>query len=132
MKELQTAIMTKFSEGSSFYTGIGGRLYFKKTPTATSTFPYCVYHFVSDVNDYQFREEFDYVVVQFSIYSEQVSSSEIGDLFTYAKALWDWCTLTVSNYTFLKMERVYASHADWIPEEECWQTVVQYRITLES
>lgn len=137
MKELQSAIVTKFNaltggNHNTFYTGIGSRLYFRKAPNVEVTFPYCIFYFGSDVNDYQFIEEFDNVVVQFSIFSNTSSSSELGDLLTYAKSLFDWCTLTVSNYTFLKMERIYANHGDWIAEEEIWQTVIQYRILLES
>jgi len=137
MIELQTAIVTKFNEltggnHNTFYTGIGGRMYFRRIPNTEPTFPYCIFYFGSNVNDYQFTEEFDNVVVQFSIFSNTSSSSELGNLFTYAKTLFDWSRLTVSNYTFLKMERIYASHGDWIPEEEVWQTVIQYRILLES
>jgi hypothetical protein len=132
MRELQSAIMTKFNEvpHNTFYNAVSGRLYFTFAPQNT-VFPYSTFHIISDVYDYQFIEKFDNVVIQFSCYSNETSSSEIGYMYNYLKSLFDWCLLTVTDYTFLKMERIYST-VDWIQEELCWQYVVQYRILLET
>lgn len=137
MIELQAAIVNLFSSTSgspavhnSFYTAIGGRLYFKVAPQDTS-YPYSTFHIGPEVYDYMFKENFDNVIVQFNIYSTQKSSVEVGNATRYLKSLFDWCKLVVSDFTFLKMERIYST-IDWFQEEDYWQSVVQYRILLES
>ena len=138
MKELQAAILGKFSALSgnpavhnSLYLSLGGKLFYSKAKQ-NSTLPYGVFYFQPIVHDYLFIEEFDYVIVQFSLFDENESVSNIGDMENYLKTLFDWCTLTVSNYTFLKMERVLIRPAEWLPEDSVWQSVIQYRVSLES
>jgi len=115
---------------NDFATSIGNRFYFSRAPQNT-VFPYCVYYLVTENYDYTFTEDMEEIVVQFSIFSEESSTSEIGTIYGYLRDRFDWCTLAIGGYTFLKMEREFA-HRTWLPDEEVWSYVVQYRILIEK
>jgi len=135
MKALQTAIYTKVTAlvgglHNSFYNDITGRFYYGYAPQ-DATFPYCIYHIVNTNYDFMFVEEFEDVIVQFNICSQSPSSSEIGTILSDLQSLFDWCTLTITGYTSVSVERIFSS-ADWYDEEGVWEMIVQYRILLKK
>ena len=131
MKALTTAIYAK-AAGSAFETAIGGRLYKGRAPEG-ATYPYAVYLLVSDVPDPTFTEQLEDVVIQFSLFSNASSSSEVEDIYTALKALYDDCTLTITGETLLYMTR---QNATLTPEEhttqagtvEVWHYAVDYSL----
>ena len=117
MKNLATAITTKFTAApggvhNSFYTDIGGRFYRGRAPARTQ-YPYAVYLLpISDVPEKTFTEDYENVLIQFSLFSDSSSSSEVEDMFTYLKALYDECSLTITGSTLVWMKRGNATLAD--------------------
>ena len=104
MKNLSTALFTKFT-GSAFSTSIGGRLY-KVGAKQNPTWPYAVYFVVTDSPADTFTDRIEDVLIQFSVFSNDPSStSEIEDIVTNLKALYDNCSLTISGNTMIEMQR---------------------------
>jgi hypothetical protein len=98
-----TGIATKFS-GSAFSTAIGARLYSRFVPDAP-TFPYGVVVLPGTEHDWNFSDDFEEVDVQFSIFSNSTSESEITSILTNLLTLYDDCTLTITGYTSVYMQR---------------------------
>jgi hypothetical protein len=136
MKPLLQAIYTKVTEltggnHNSFYNAISGRFYFVQAPQETA-FPYSVYHLLTDTYDFTFTEEFEEIIIQFDMYDQDPSSSDILDATEYLKTLFDWCRPTVTGYSVSHgMERIFST-IDWFDEDGVWQSVVQYRISLKK
>jgi len=65
MNNLLSAIMTKLS-GSALYNDVGGRIFLDEAPEGTE-FPYVVFFIVSDVPEKTFTEDFENIIIQFSL-----------------------------------------------------------------
>jgi hypothetical protein len=107
MKNLTTALYSKIA-GSDFSTSIGGRLYKSRAPQGV-TWPFVVYYIISDMPRDTFTERIEDVLIQFSIFSSASGTTEIEDIFTNLKTLFDYCSLTITGNTHLLMERANAS-----------------------
>ncbi len=130
MNELRTAIYNKTQTTSAFKTSIGGRFYFDKAPQ-TPTFPYVVAHEIVSNYDYTFTEQFETVRIQFNIYSKSTSVSESGIIFNNLKSLFDWSTLTITDYRCVKIERL-TSRNFWDSEKEQYIGITDYNFLLEK
>jgi len=129
MKELFGSIYTKFSTANDFNTALGGRFYLNHAPQSAAT-PYCVYQLITNIADYNFTSTFDDAEIQMDIIDDN-TSSDILDHAYKCMALFDDCTLSVSGYQFMKMER------DWNafisdPEEQIQRYTVQYLVSLRK
>jgi len=132
---LTTALMTKFS-GSALDTALAGRLFKGRAPEGAA-YPYAVYLIVSDVPEKTFTEDFEDVLIQFSLFSSASSSSEVEDLFTYLKALYDECAMTITGSTLVWMKRVNATltvedHTTPDGTVEVWHYAVDYEVKTEA
>lgn len=105
MKNFYTALMTKFNLGGDFYDDIGGRMYQGEAPER-ATYPYCVFSHISNTQEDVFKNKIDDIVIQFSIFSEKSSSTEVHDAMTDLKAMFDDCILTVSGGTVICLYRL--------------------------
>lgn len=138
MKALSQAIYTKASTSGAFWTAIGGRFYKGIVdPTKPIVYPYVVYMLVSDNADGGFREDIEDCDFQFSIFSASSSSSEIEDLYTALKSVFDKCSLTVTGYTFLHMLRKHSTlFADELPNPNgtgwVWHYATDYNILIQK
>lgn len=103
MKNLTTAIYSKAS-GSSFMTALGSRLYKGRAPQGT-TYPFAVFFVVSNTPQKTFSEDYENVIVQFSLFSSVSGTTEIENLYTYLKVLYDECSLTITGATLVWMKR---------------------------
>ena len=132
MKQLFTGIYSKFTTGvPTIYTNLSGRLRLHEAKQE-ELLPYCVYYMIGDSPDYYFGAERTFsTIIQFSIFNEDRSSENCCTYFDNLTALYDECTLTVTGYTFLRMERTWA----YLLRDEVagvWQYTIQYRVTLEK
>lgn len=103
MKNLTAAIYGKLS-GSALSAHIGTRMYKGYAPDEAA-YPYIVYFVVDGYSDDTFTEKLDNITVQFSIFSDNTSSTEAEDIYADLKTLYDDTTLTVSGETVLCMIR---------------------------
>ena len=132
MKQLFTGIYSKFTTGApTIYTNLGGRLRIHEARQG-ETLPYAVYYMTGDGPDYYFGAERTFsTTMQFNIYDGSSSPENVCTYFDNLCALYDECKLTVTGYTFLRMERTWA-YLLRDEEERVWQYVIQYRVTMEK
>ena len=104
MKELSTAIFEKCASSTDLYVDIGGRFY-KGRASQGAEYPYVVYLIVSDFPDKTFSEAYEETLLQFSLFSSAFGSTEIENMYTHLKALYDECELTITGYTLAWMRR---------------------------
>ena len=107
MKNLTTAIYAKIA-ASAFSTSIGGRLYKARAPQP-ATWPYVVYDIITNMPADTFTETLEEVTIQFTIFSDASSTTEIEDILTDLKALYDNCSLSITGNTHIFMQRQSAS-----------------------
>jgi hypothetical protein len=106
MNALFQGIWNQFSAttASGFYNDVSGRMYHYKAPQQ-ATFPYCVYFPVSDLDDVDFAEEREELLIQFNIYSQNNSALEAGNLLESLKTMFDDCNLTVTGWNHIGFSR---------------------------
>lgn len=101
--KILTGIFTKFS-GSALSTALGARMYSRYAPQGTA-FPYATVDISSLISDWTFTEDIEDADVLFNLYSKSTSETEITGLLNNLISLYDDCTLTVTGYTPLFMQR---------------------------
>jgi hypothetical protein len=134
VKNLSEAIYNKFT-GSAFSTSVGGRLYKHRTKQSP-TWPYAVYYLITDVPIDTFTENLEDVTVQFSIFSQATSSTEIEGAFANLIALYDNCVLTIADGVFFSMQRLNGTLTSGMMDTvdgtgEYWQYDVDYEIIYQ-
>ena len=135
----RTGIYSKFTtkvSGSyvAFYTDMGGRLYYERAPN-NATYPYCVFQFIGNKPDWYMAktipdtvEEF---MVQFSIYDKLENGlSAIEGYVKNMHTLYDWCSLTISGYTPMSMQRMSSNPP--IEIDDVRQAMTTYRLKIDK
>jgi len=105
MKLFYTALMTYFNVANDFKTAIGGRLYQEEAPER-ATYPYCVFDSIVNTEDDTFDTDMDDIIIQFSIFSEKSSSTEVHDAMTKLRALFKNSVFAVSGGTVVRFYRL--------------------------
>lgn len=134
MKNLTTAIYGKLS-GSDFSSDISGRLYKGRAPQGTE-YPYAVFFMVTNRPEKTFTEDYEDSVIQFSLFSSASGTTEIENMYTHLKALYDECSLSITGATLVWMKRdnaVFLAEDHTTPSgtARVWAYHVDYSI-LES
>ena len=134
MKDLFEGIYTHFSttSASSFYSGVGGRMYLEQAPEGTQ-FPYAVYGVVNEGHDWNFTNDYEEVVLDFNLFADD--ELEVATLYEKLKEAYDDSAFTVSNHSLLKFRRDNAwlnVHTDLVPNMNIWQYTVQYSCLLRK
>jgi len=128
-----TGIKTLFDTSNTFHTAMTGGLWFVESKPK-NTFPYCVYSFLGDKPMYTFGtsnpEEGEDILVQFTIFDKSSSSANINNYESYLVALFDWASITVTDYTLMEMRRDEAIAPFKV--DNIWQSVTTYRIKIDG
>lgn len=132
MKVLASAIVTKFTTApySDFYNDIDGQLYHTIAPQNVS-FPYAVFSFIHDMYEYNFKSDFENVLLQFDLFSNSTSPVEIEDMFTHLKTFLDTAALSVTGYTQVYLRRE-GSRLFWESDTLAFHRIVEYRVFLRK
>lgn len=91
---------------------------------------------VTDLAAYAFQARYEDVIVQFSLFSDNASTLEIENMFTYLTNLYDNCTLSPTSETLIWMER---ENTAFQPEEhtttsgttQVWAYHVDYSVLVK-
>jgi len=134
MNSLFQAVYNKFSATTTtgFYNDVSGRMYHNIAPQG-AVFPYCVYFSVSDLDDLDFSDEQEDILLQFNVYSQNNSALEAGNLLESLKTMYDDCNLTVTGWRHLGFQRnaVYPNNdLSQVPPIQGYS--VEYDILLEK
>lgn len=135
MKNLSIAIYSKLA-GSALNTAVGGRFYKGRAPEGT-VYPYVVYMLISDVPANTFTEYLENVLIQFSLFSSASGSTEVEDIYSNLKTLYDECTMTITGNTLLWMKRESAilmveDHTTASGTMDVWHYAVDYSIMMKK
>lgn len=132
MTDLFTAIKTEFDGNADLVGALTGGLYLQQAPQNTA-FPYGIYFLVANVPEWTFTENVETAVIQFSLFDydedNPLSATIICDAYTKLQACYDWCTLTISNYTSIYMKRELGR---LLRTEGVWQYSVDYRCYIQE
>lgn len=135
MQVLFKSIYKKFtdSKGSTgadaLYDKLTGGLHFSEASQGAE-YPYGVYHLISDVPSWTFDADMENYLIQFNLYSEKNSSTEVNTAFTALTNLYDWCkNLDTSGYSNIYMKREISNLTK---ESDIWNYFIQYRIEVQK
>lgn len=129
---VRTGIWTLFraSAATPLYLDLdGARLYYSEALEETS-FPYCVFHVFDEIYDYTFDLEFENVGIQFDYYG--TTADQVDDGIADIKTMFDYCTLTLTGYTCLRMERELVFNPVKIQPYDIWQGTVRYSLLIQK
>lgn len=134
MKALFTAINNRFIEmtdgaRNTAYTLLGGRL-FNGSALPDTPYPYAVFFIASGVEDGTVTEEMDDVLMQFSVYDDQQSASQICDIYEALKDLYHRCQLTIAGHNHIHMHR-NTHHLIPRDADGIWEYVFDFNILTE-
>lgn len=127
MQALFLGIYTKFSNDAALSGAVTG-MYFIEAPQG-SVYPYIVYHKITGTPDWTFSEDMENVIIQFNIFDDHSSSTTINDIYTKLTALFDWCSLTITNWDSIYMKRELDNLTK---ENDIWNYFVQYRLEIQK
>jgi hypothetical protein len=88
------------TSSTDLYTDIDGRL-FKGEAPAGAEFPYVVFSIITDIPEYPGGKIIEKVIVQFSLFSDSSGTTEVEDMLTHLRSLYDDCTLTITSNTLI-------------------------------
>lgn len=127
MQVLFQAIYSKFS-GNVDLSGAVTGMHLTEAPQG-SVYPYIVYHKISGVPDYTYTEDMENMLIQFNIFDDNSSSTTINDIYKKLKALYDYCSLTVSGWNSIYMRRELDNLTK---ENDIWNYFLQYRLEIQK
>ena len=131
MQVLFNGIYSKFTGSTgagTLYTLLGGRLHPNEAPQE-SAYPYGVYYLISDVPEYTFSETIETALIQFNLFDDDSSATDINTAFTALTTLYDWATITITGYTSVYMQRELNY---LLRESDVWNYMIQYRLVFQK
>lgn len=120
MLNLTTAIWGRLS-GSALAARIGNRMFKGQAPDGTD-YPYCVFFVVTDTPSRTFTEDYQDVVVQFSLFSITSGTTEIEEMYNDLNTLYDEQPFAITGATLVWMRK---SQANFIVEDHTTPTGAQ-------
>lgn len=133
MQVLLNGIYNKFTGSTgagTLHAVLGGRLQFAEAQQG-QTYPYGVYHMISNVPSATFDVEFEEYIIQFNLFDDNSSSTDINTAFTALETLYDDCTLDVIGYVNVYMKREM-SNLTKESERGIWNYMAQYRVFIQK
>ena len=103
MFNLLTALKTK-TNGSALSSNVNGRIFLDEAKQGAEL-PYIVISIVSVVPEKTFTESFENILIQFSLFSDSESASEISTMYSNLNALFDECEFSVTGSALIWMKR---------------------------
>lgn len=131
MQVLMNGIHDKFTgttTAGSLYVLLSGKLY-PYEAKQNDTYPYGVYYLISDVPDHTFDADFEEYLIQFNLFDDDSSVTDINTAYSALTTLYDDTTLSVTGYTnvYTKREFSYLTR-----EEDIWNYMTQYRVFTQK
>lgn len=129
INEVKKGITSLALGTNSFKTAIESRFYFEEAPQGTQ-YPYAVFSFFSNTNINDSTDNFETIGLQISIYDDNSSSLNIGDLENKARLLFDNSekNLLVTGAYVYNVRRVSVSRL----KDDAWQSVISYLVKIQT
>lgn len=136
MINLSKSLISK-AAGSTFLTAVGSRFFKGRAPEG-ALYPYAVYSITSNVPEKTYTEHFEDTLIQISLFSNASGSTEIENMYTYLKTLYDECELTIPGAIddFIWMKRnnatlVNEDHTTLMGTTQVWAYHIDYEIKTQ-
>jgi len=130
--EIATGIKTLFDTSNTFHTAMTGGLWFREVPQKAS-FPYAVHFPVADKPMYYFADTYpdegEDILWQFNGFYKGESAININKYESYLRNLYDWSSISLTNYTLMEMRRESSAI---FKVDDVWQFSVTYRIKVDT
>lgn len=129
---VRTGIWTLFkaSAAAPLYLDLSGaRFYYSEAPEQPAL-PYCVFNVYDEIYDFTFDLEFEDVLVQFDYYGS--TADECDDGVADIKTMFDYCSLTISGYTCLRMERELVINPAKVQPADIWVATIRYGLLMQK
>jgi len=117
------------NNSSALYKAIGTRLYYVEAPEKP-IYPYCVFHIFDETHEWTFDLEFENISVQFNYFDITADACDTG--IDAIKALYDYCILSITGYTTLRMEREMVLPSWKIEPDNIWSGAVRYNLLIQD
>lgn len=108
---------------------MGGRTLYNTEADSEAGFPYTVVSIVGNAPSWTFEEDFETVLVQFSIFSATGTNTEVLTVFKALKAAFDKHDLVVAAHETVSLIR---GNANLVRVEKKWHLIVTYSIELQK
>jgi len=132
MNVLRDGIYAMYDGNATLKTALAGGMHFEEAPQGTA-FPYGTFHLIHGVPVYTFTEESEVWMIQFSLFSESSSATEVETAYTALTALYDHAesSLSVTGYSSTILERDFQDlyHND---TDDFWQYSVGYTVRIQK
>jgi hypothetical protein len=123
------AIYNKFDADAALKAAVTD-LYNTTAPQDTD-FPYLVMLLVTSSHEWTFNTDLEDANIQFSIYSNESSPEEAGDIFELLKTCFDDAILTITGWDNFFMVRQSPSNLIRTPDD-VWHYIVNYRVRIQK
>ena len=114
---------------------VNNQLFKGRAPDSVS-FPYAVFRVITTIPKRNFIDNYNGVVVQFGLYSSTSETTQVENMFSHLKALYDECSMSITDETLIWFRRVNAvfqveDHTIPSGTQRVWAWYVDYRIIVE-
>ena len=103
-------------------------MFFEKAPQG-QTYPYGVYHLTSNRPNWTYTEDMRNFIIDFNLYDNSSSSTNINSAYEELKKLYDWTTLSVTGWSSIYMKRELDNLTR---DNDIWNYFVQYRLEIQK
>ena len=129
MQALFESIWSKYNNDTTGLKAAINGMYFTEAPQGTA-YPYGVYNLISDVPSWTFDADMENYLIQFNIFDDDSSSTDINTASKALTDLYDWCTdLNTSGYSNIYMKRELSLLTR---ESDIWNYSVSYRLEIQK
>ena len=120
--KINEAIKTKFDDAEFTYVN---NLYFEKA-SQDAGLDYAVFHWIDSTEKHLMNGNLEAVTIQFNLY--MIAVDDIGSSVQEFIDTFDWCSLSISGYDHISMEREFTRNVGLI--DDVWQIVLSYEILV--
>ncbi|MFA7287310.1 MAG: hypothetical protein WC055_00375 [Melioribacteraceae bacterium] len=137
ISELATGVYNYSQVASNFKTSINGRVYQVRAPQ-NPTYPFVIFFFPVDTITHFMNEQAVAanavlnISLQFNIYSQNQSTSEINTIDGYLTDRFDFANLTVSGYYCFDLYRTHKIPPMWVEDIQGYISSVIYQVQLQK
>ena len=126
--ELETAVWSLYNNDAALKASLSGGFH-NTEAEQKAVMPFGVFQVISNTQRLTFSEDQEDFLLQIKVFSDKKSSSELNNMYTQIKRVFDFAVFTLSGYTSIYCKR---AHAIKTKTDERWQYTTTYRILIEK
>ena len=112
------------------YNAVGGRFYLVEAPQ-NSTFPYIVWHIITNDGQFNFTSDKAELVIQFDVHSSTATAQECGTIIGYLKTLYHKKSPTITGYRVVSFREDNLRGPLKFEDTDFWVYQARYLLKIE-